>query len=256
MNCCKYKYWYCAAALVVLTIGGCATKRTAKSSMPQGDSRPTSQPIAGDPGASATIGANPSQADDKTAVLFDGSSWADWQSKDGSQSPWVLQDDGSIKSTGSDAVTNKSFGDFQLHLEFFCPEMPDAKGQARSNSGVYLHGRYEIQILDTFGLEPAGNGCGALYSIAPPMVNASRPPGKWQTYDIVFRAPRFDNEDKVTEQPRVTVMHNGIVIHNNLEVTNTTPGGIDREMVKTGPLLLQFHGDPVRYRNIWIRSLD
>ena len=167
--------------------------------------------------------------------------------------------DGEIADLGvseTDAVTKTNFRDFQLHLEFFCPEMPDAKGQARSNSGVYLHGRYEIQILDTFGLEPTGNGCGALYSIAPPMVNASRPPGKWQTYDIVFKAPRFDEEEKVTQLPRVTVLHNGIVIHNNLEVTNTTPGGIDREMVKTGPLLLQFHGDPVRYRNIWIRSLD
>ena len=248
MNCCKFKYWYGAAALVILTI--------AITAKPQGDSRATNQPIAGDPGPSATIGAKPSMADDKTAVLFNGSSWSGWKSKDGSQSQWVVQDDGSIKSAGADAVSSKSFGDFQLHLEFLCPKMPDAKGQARSNSGVYLHGRYEIQILDTFGQDPSKNGCGALYNIAPPMVNASRPPGKWQTYDIVFRAPRFDDEDKVSELPRVTVLHNGIVIHNNLEVKNTTPGGLDREMVKTGPLLLQFHGDPVRYGNIWIRPLD
>lgn len=248
MNCLRNKIWIGASAIAILTF--------AITAMPQSDSRATTQPVKGDPGPSATIRAKPSQADDKTDVLFDGSSWTGWQNKDGSKSPWTIQRDGSIKSTGADAVTSSSFGDFQLHLEFYCPEMPDAKGQSRSNSGVYLHGRYEIQILDTFGLEPAGNGCGALYSIAPPMVNASRPPGQWQTYDIVFRAPRFDDADKVTELPRVTVLHNGIVIHNNLEVKNTTPGGLDREMVRTGPLLLQFHGDPVRYRNIWIRQLD
>lgn len=248
MNCCKYKYWYSAAALVVFTF--------AITAKPQGDSRATTKPIEGDPGASATIGARPSQADDKTVVLFDGSSWTGWQDKDGSQSQWVVQDDGTVKASGANAVTKESYSDFQLHLEFLCPEMLNAQGQSRSNSGVYLHGRYEIQILDTFGQKPVNNGCGALYSIAPPIVNASRPPGQWQTYDIVFKAPGFDDEDKVMQLPRVTVLHNGIVIHNNIEVTGTTPGGIDHEMVKAGPLLLQYHGDPVRYRNIWIRPLD
>jgi hypothetical protein len=169
----------------------------------------------------------------------------------------VVQTDGSVLVTaGSDAITKREFGDFQLHLEFRCPPLPGKSGQAKGNSGVYLHGRYEVQVLDSFGEPPAGNGCGGIYSIAAPLVNASRPGGEWQTYDIFFLAPRFFDNGKVKTLPRVTVLHNGIVIHNNLELHGTTPGGIDDEMVPTGPLLLQDHGDPVRYRNIWMRALD
>jgi hypothetical protein len=153
------------------------------------------------------------------------------------------------------AISRAEFGDHQIHLEFRCPHMPDKQGQARGNSGVYVQGRYEVQVLDTYGLPAADNGCGGIYSISKPLVNASRPPGEWQTYDIVFRAPRFDG-DELTEKARITVIHNGLVIHNNLELTNTTPGGIDREITRTGPLLLQDHGDPVRYRNVWVRRLD
>ena len=131
------------------------------------------------------------------------------------------------------------------------------EGQARSNSGVYLHGRYEVQVLDSYGLAPAGNGCGAIYSVAAPLVNASRPPGEWQTYDIVFRAPRYGPVDELLEPARVTVLHNGIAIHNNLTVPQVTPGGIEGGFMRTmGPILLQDHGDPIRYRNIWIRPLD
>ena len=248
MNGIRKKCWIGLGVLAVCGVG--------LSAKPQSDAEVTTRPMAGDPGPSPTLGATPPTTDNKTAILFDGSSWSGWQRKDGPESQWIVQDDGSVQAAGGDAVTSSTFGDFQLHVEFFCPKMPDKQGQARSNSGVYLHGRYEVQILDTFGQPPAGNGCGALYSIAPPMVNASRPPGTWQTYDIVFRAPRFDDEGKVTELPRLTVLHNGIVIHNNLELPGTTPGGLDREMVDVGPLLLQFHGDPVQYRNIWLRTLD
>ena len=134
--------------------------------------------------------------------------------------------------------------------------MENTQGQARANSGVYLHGRYEVQVLDSYGQEPALNGCGAVYSIAKPSENASLPPGQWQTYDIVFRAPRYDQAGTVVELPRVTVDHNGILIHDDLELPETTAGGLDREMSGAGPILLQFHGDPVRYRNIRVRSLD
>ena len=248
MNGIRHKHWIGLAVLALWSV--------ALSAKPQSGAEATTQPVAGDPGPSSTLGAKPSQADDKTAILFDGSSWRGWKRKNGSESQWIVHDDGSVQASGSDAVTGSTFGDFQLHVEFFCPKMPDSEGQARSNSGVYLHGRYEIQVLDSFGDPPTGNGCGALYSIAAPQVNASRPPGMWQTYDIVFRAPRFDDEGEVTELPRLTVLHNGIVIHNNLELPSTTPGGLDREMVDVGPILLQFHGDPVRYRNIWLRPLD
>jgi hypothetical protein len=216
---------------------------------------PTSSPASADPGPSPTLGARPPAMDDGTVVLFDGSGWDAFRNEDGEPSPWTVQDDRSVRAGGGNAVSREEFEDFHLHLEFLCPEMPEKTGQARANSGVYVHGRYEVQVLDSFGLEPSGGDCGAIYSIAPPMANACRPPGSWQTYDIVFRAPRFDASGTVTEPARITVLHNGIVIHNNLVLPHTTPGGIDREVVPRGPLLLQDHGDPVRYRNIWIRRL-
>ncbi len=201
-----------------------------------------------------TYGAMPFPAA-RSEVLFDGEQW-DWTTTDGASSAWIVHGDGSIEASGADAVSRREFGDFQLHLEFLCPVMADSQGQARANSGVYLHGRYEVQVLDSWGLEPSLNGCGAVYSIAKPSENASLPPGQWQTYDIVFRAPRFDQAGTVVQLPRVTVVHNGILIHDDLELPGTTAGGFDREMRAVGPILLQFHGDPVRYRNIRVRSLD
>ena len=201
-----------------------------------------------------TYGALPLRVD-RSEVLFDGEQW-DWTARDGAASAWIVHADGSIEASGADAVTRREFGDFQLHLEFLCPVMADTQGQARANSGVYLHGRYEVQVLDSWGQEPALNGCGAVYSIAMPSENASLPAGQWQTYDIVFRAPRYDQAGTVVELPRVTVAHNDIVIHDDLELPSTTPGGLDLEMRAAGPILLQFHGDPVRYRNIRVRSLE
>ena len=199
-------------------------------------------------------GALPLHAD-RSEVLFDGGHW-DWTTRDGAASAWIVHADGSIEAGGADAVSRREFSDFQLHLEFLCPVMAGSQGQARANSGVYLHGRYEVQVLDSYGQEPALNGCGAVYSIAMPSENASLPPGQWQTYDIVFRAPRFDQAGAVVELPRVTVVHNGTLIHDDRELPGTTAGGLDREMRAAGPILLQFHGDPVRYRNIRVRSLD
>ncbi len=192
---------------------------------------------------------------DRSEILFDGEQW-DWTARDGTPSAWKVHADGSIEASGADAVTRREYGDFQLHIEFLCPVMDGSQGQARANSGVYLHGRYEVQVLDSWGLEPALNGCGAIYSIAEPSENASLPPGRWQTYDIVFRAPRFDHAGTVVELPRVTVVHNGILIHDDRELPGTTAGGVDGEMRAGGPILLQFHGDPVRYRNIRVRPLN
>jgi hypothetical protein len=210
---------------------------------------------ASDPGPSPTFGARaPDLDDDKTVVLFDGKDWSNFTSKDHQPSPWRINEDGAAIATGGDAISKQTFGDFHLHIEFLCP-VSDKEGQARSNSGVYLHGRYEIQVLDTFGMEAKDNHCGGIYKIATPLVNASRPAGTWQTYDVTFRSPRFDDAGKVKENPRVTVLHNGVVIHNNIELPGTTAGGIDQTMVKEGPLLLQDHGDPVQFRNIWVRRL-
>ena len=118
--------------------------------------------------------------DERTVVLFDGGTFDRWQDRAGAASGWVVQDDGSIEVRGGDAVTRDVFRDFQLHLEFLCPPVPDKTGQARANSGVYLHGRYEVQILDSADRPPFPSGCGAIYSIAQPLVNASRPAGAWR----------------------------------------------------------------------------
>lgn len=207
----------------------------------------------GPPAPSPTLGLAP-PAGDGTIVLFDGSSWASWRGRDGGPSPWEVQDDGSVQVAGGDAITAREFGDCHLHVEFLCPEMPGRTGQGRANSGVYLHGLYEVQVLGSFGDEPALDNAGAIYGIAPPIVNAAAPAGSWQTYDIVLRAPRFDASGTMSEPARLTVLHNGIVVQNNVPVPRPTRGGLDRPMGERGPILLQDHGDPVRYRNIWVRE--
>ncbi len=210
--------------------------------------------VAKDPGPSPTLAAKPPMiADGRTVALFDGKDWSNFVTRDGKPSPWKVENSIAIAS-GGDAVSLATFGDFHAHVEFLCP-VSNKEGQAKSNSGVYVHGRYEIQILDTFGMEAKDNHCGGIYRVATPLVNASRPAGQWQTFDITWRAPRFDDAGMVTENPRITVLHNGIVIHNNIELPSVTAGGIDGNMVKEGPLLLQDHGDPVQFRNIWVRKL-
>lgn len=235
---------------IVITIALVVTAVCATSTSP------ATPAVIADVAPSPTLRAKPPAIDEDTIVLFDGKTWTGWHQNDGSPSLWETQADGSVLVKGGNAITDAVAGDFQLHVEFYLPLMADKKGQGRANSGVYLHGRYEIQVLDTYGLEPASNGCGGIYSIAAPMVNASRPPDQWQTYDIVFRAPRFDTAGGVAEPARVTVIQNGIVIHNNLDLTHATGGNIDDSIVPTGPLMLQFHGNPVRYRNIWMRHLN
>lgn len=209
-----------------------------------------------DPGPSPTLGARPPVLDDRTVVLFDGKDFSGWVQADGAPSQWQVQDDGSVLVHHGNAVTRETFGDHQLHVEFYCPEMPGTSGQGRANSGVYVHGCVEVQVLDSYGLEPQGNTCGSIYSIAPALVSASRPPDNWQTYDIVFRAARFDDDGTVTTPAYITVIQNGIVIHNNLAVEHHTPGGTGEALVPEGPLMLQDHGNPIRYRNIWVRRLD
>jgi hypothetical protein len=210
----------------------------------------------GSPGGPAARPFAPPAFDGGTIVLFDGSTWDGWVQRDGSPSRWAVREDGSVEATGGDAITMLQFQDCQLHVEFLCPRMEGKSGQARANSGVYLHGLYEVQVLDSYGLAPAINGCGAVYSVAPPLVNACRPPGTWQSYDIVFRGPRYDESGALAQPPMITVLHNGIAIQSHVEVPGPTPSSLDRPVGPTGPLMLQDHGDPVRYRNIWIRRLN
>jgi hypothetical protein len=149
------------------------------------------------------------------------------------------------------ADTKQSFGDFTMHLEFRTPYMPKARGQARGNSGVYIQGRYEVQILDSFGLEGANNECGGLYKQRAPLVNMCFPPLAWQTYDIDFTTPRFDAAGRKIANACITVRHNGVVVQNNVEITAKTGGGAP-EGPASRPIRLQDHGNPVHFRNLWI----
>ena len=151
--------------------------------------------------------------------------------------------------------TLAAFRDFSMHLEFRTPYMPKARGQARGNSGVYIQGRYEVQVLDSFGLAGLDNECGGLYKTRRPDVNMCLPPLAWQTYDICFTAARFDSNGKKTASARITVLHNGVAIHNDVEIPNKTGGGLP-EADSPQPIKLQDHGNPVAYRNIWLVDLS
>ncbi|MEZ5944563.1 MAG: DUF1080 domain-containing protein [Planctomycetaceae bacterium] len=186
------------------------------------------------------------KAPEGAVVLFDGTEEtlkAHW--KDGAK----MTEDGLLM----EGVTSKdTFGSFHLHMEFRLPYMAHDRGQARGNSGCYLQGRYECQLLDSFGLEGLDNECGGIYKAARPSVNMALPPLTWQTYDIDFTAPEFDGDGKKTKNARATVRHNGVVIHDDIELPAGTPGGVGGESPEPGPLFLQNHGDPVRFRNIWV----
>jgi hypothetical protein len=174
-------------------------------------------------------------------ILFDGSSASQW-------------DGGKQTSEGFLAVGVKSKQSFQsgkLHVEFRTPFMPKARGQARGNSGVYLQDRYEVQVLDSFGLKGENNECGGIYSIAKPKVNMAFPPLSWQTYDIDFEAAEFDASGTKTKPALITVRHNGVLIHDRVEVSHDTTAAGRKEGAESGPIQLQNHGNPVVYRNIW-----
>lgn len=158
---------------------------------------------------------------------------------------------GSEYGLGVGGTTEKTFGDHRLHIEFRTPFQPSDSGQARGNSGVYVQGRYEVQVLDSFALAGADNECGGIYRMAKPAINMCYPPLSWQTYDILFTAARYDENGKKTKNARIRVEHNGVVIHEDLELTGGTPGKLP-EAPGPGPLFLQDHGNPVAFRNIWV----
>jgi hypothetical protein len=216
------------------------------------------QPRVVDPGTASTpdlAGKPPSDA----IVLFDGKDLSKWQTDNGQPARWKVEG-GYMEITkgGGTLVSKEQFGDCQLHVEFASPNPPQGVDQGRGNSGVIIMGRYEIQVLDNYGNETYPDGqCGSIYGQYPPLVNACRKPGEWQTYDIIFTAPRFQ-DGKLVKPAYETVIHNGVLLHNHTEVMGAmthralpqyTPHG-DR-----GPLVLQDHGNPVRYRNIWYREL-
>ena len=188
---------------------------------------------------SATMGAKPPAG---AVVLFDG--------KDAAHFPGAKVTPEGLLENGS--TSSDKFGDSTLHVEFMLSYMPAARGQGRSNSGVYLQGRYEVQVLDSFALEGKNNECGGIYTIAAPKVNMCFPPLTWQTYDVDFTAAKYDADGKKISHARMTVKHNGVVIHENVDVPHTTTSAPVKEENSPGPLYLQNHGNPVRYRNIWM----
>jgi hypothetical protein len=188
---------------------------------------------------SPTLGARPPRG---ATVLFDGSTLEHFDDKA------RMTDDGLLISG---ATTQAPVQDFRLHLEFRTPYMPYRRGQARGNSGVYIQRRYEVQVLDSFGLDGVANECGGLYRQRPPEVNMALPPLSWQTYDIFFTSARFNDAGEKVAGARITVLHNGEPIHSNYEFTNKTGAG-RKEGPEPLPIHLQAHGSPVHYRNIWI----
>lgn len=187
---------------------------------------------------SPTLGATPPEG---AIVLFDGTNVDAWNGVN-------LEEENLL---GVGGRTKQKFEDFHLHLEFRTPFMPEHTGQARGNSGMYLLDQYECQVLDSFGLEGLDNECGGIYKASRPAINMCFPPLSWQTYDVDFQAARFDPDGKKLKKAVVTIRHNGITIHDKLELPEPTPGGSQNDE-RPGALFLQNHGDPVRYRNIWI----
>src|SRR5439155_7214119 len=171
---------------------------------------------------------------------------------------WQIKDGYAIVQK-TDITTKDSFGDYQLHVEFATPEKVSGSGQGRRNSGVFLANRYEVQVLDSYDNKTYFDGqCASIYKQSPPMVNACRKPGEWQSYDIVFETPRFAGDGKVTKPGYVTVIHNGVAVHNHFELQGNTawdkPPTFEPHPEKQ-PIRLQNHGNPVKFRNIWVREI-
>jgi hypothetical protein len=216
---------------------------------------PKKEPAIVTPGA--TVGAPPSDA----IVLFDGKDLSGWKSqRDGGEAKWTVKDGYMEVAPRTGGIQSKyEFGDCQLHVEWATPSVVKGEGQGRGNSGVFLLGHYEVQVLDSFENKTYFHGqAGSIYKQWPPLVNAVRKPGEWQSYDIIFSGPRFNEIGLPTRRARITVLLNGVLIQNNVEIQGETSHDKAPHYIviptKAG-LALQDHGDLVRYRNIWVRNL-
>jgi hypothetical protein len=230
------------AALMVASMGLCGTDEP--------------EPRVVTPGPAGGMTAPPSDA----TVLFDGTSLDGWTTTDGKPAAWDFDKKAGGTMTAAigkgSIISKQTFADAQIHVEFMTPVETGGEGQDRGNSGVYLQGRYEIQVLDSFKNSTYPNGqCAAVYGQTPPLVNACRPQGEWQTYDIVLHAAKVDAKGTKSAPARVTVIQNGVLVQDNTEITGPTGGAIGQGEAGPGPLLLQEHGHAVKFRNVWIRDL-
>jgi hypothetical protein len=212
------------------------------------------------PGTSSTQ-EQPGQPPSDATVLFDGKDLSQWVAMDGTPTKWIMGKGYMECVKGSGYVrTLQNFGDCQLHVEWATPTPPHGEGQGRGNSGVFLGlDRYEVQVLDSYRADTYPDGqAAAVYGQYPPLVNASRPPGEWQFYDIIYTAPRFDADGKLKSPVHLTVFHNGVLVQNDVALTGPT-SWLERAPYQAQPekqpISLQDHGNPVRFRNIWIREL-
>ena len=204
------------------------------------------------------------EAPSDAIILYDGKDFSSFHGRDGKKIGWKIDPDGAltdVKGAG-DLITNESFGDCQLHVEFRTPAIVKGSGQSRGNSGIYLMGLYEVQVLDSYKNPTYSNGqAAAIYKQHVPLVNASREPGQWQAYDIIFKSPVFKTDGAVEKPATVTVLHNGVLVQNNVTILGPTDW-VRKPVYKKHdsklPLFFQDHGDdgnPISYRNIWIRPL-
>lgn len=246
---------------VISVVAGCTTSDSFAQCNQQWKIHDRSRPHPRivDPGTASTQN-QPGQPPSDAIILFDGKGLSQWRSMDGSPAKWKIKD-GYIETVGGAGYirTVQKFGDCQLHVEWTAPLPVKGNGQGRGNSGVFLMGKYEVQVLDSYQNKTYADGqAAAVYGQYPPQVNACRPPGQWQTYDIIFHRPRFDETGELLRPARMTVLHNGVLVQDNVELLGPTRW-VHRPSYQLHPdklpLSLQDHGNPVRYRNIWIREL-
>jgi hypothetical protein len=207
-----------------------------------------------------TPGKTSSEAPSDAIVLFNGKDFSEWSGVRKPEVMWTIEGDAMVVKPGSGNVkTKKGFGDCQIHIEFRTPAKVESQGQGRGNSGIFIMGKYELQVLDNYNNTTYVNGqAGSIYKQLPPLVNACRPPGEWQTYDIIFTAPRFYEDGRVQSQARITVIHNGVLVQNNTTIWGSTEyigSPVYKKHSDKEPIELQDHGNLTAFRNIWVREL-
>lgn len=207
----------------------------------------------GPAGSIFTLDARPPGFDGKSRPIISPThKLKDWTTPEGKPCDWVLDEGGVLHASLFDAVIPLEFGDVQLHIEYSFPQTPGRLGIEKASSGVVIHGRYEVELLDSYGRPPTVTCCGALKGLVPPLANASLPSPGWQTVDLFFRAPKIV-DGVVTETPRLTVLLNGSLVLNNIEIERTSEGAEAEDMPERGVLHLQGSGDTVMFRNLWMR---